>query len=208
MQVTLLHYTPIQVCQRAIRTCWDSHSRSDSSEDKLGCQDKQLIDRVGNKLKHKSVLEHLVYTFTIDGISRACLQELARHRIASLSVKSTRYTLKELLGEEAFTPITDETLARASKYIVFSQNKEILALSMTALETLRNKVTHGLSNDILKPLIPECYKTSLVWTINARSLQNFLSLRLSPQAYPEIQALASNILKNIPDEHKFIFNSL
>ena len=57
-----------------------------------GPKDRELIDRVGNKHKHSSTLEHLVYTFDIEGVSRALLQELARHRMASLSVKSTRCT--------------------------------------------------------------------------------------------------------------------
>ena len=99
MKIKLLHYTPLEVCSHAIRTCRNSFDKSDCG----GKKDKELICRVGNKLKHSSTLEHLVYTFYIQGISRACLQELSRHRIASLSVKSTRYTLKELKEEEAFT---------------------------------------------------------------------------------------------------------
>ncbi len=65
----------------------------------IGKKDKELLERIGNKLKHKSVLEQLVYWFEIDGISRACLQELARHRTARMVVKSTRYTLKQLKND-------------------------------------------------------------------------------------------------------------
>ena len=110
MNVTLLHYTPLSVCAYAIRTCWDSHSKSNKRAD------ESLIFRVGNINKHKSVLEHLVYSFDIQNISRACLQELARHRIASLSVKSTRYTLKELNREESFLN-NNKATERAKKYI-------------------------------------------------------------------------------------------
>ena len=62
--------------------------------------------------------------------------------------------------------------------------------------------------DDAKYLLPESYKTSLVWTINARSLQNFLALRSSLSALPEIQELALNIYKAIPSEHKFILKSI
>ena len=62
--------------------------------------------------------------------------------------------------------------------------------------------------DDAKYLLPESYKTSLVWTINARSLQNFLALRSSLSALPEIQELALNIYKAIPSEHKFIFKNI
>ena len=98
MRVTLLQHSSLAVCASAIRTCWQSFDKSDNGGEK----DKELIDRVGNKFKHASTLEHLTYTFYIEGISRALLQELARHRMASLSVKSTRYTLKELKKRAPF----------------------------------------------------------------------------------------------------------
>ena len=90
MEVKLLNFTPLWVCSNAIRTCWQSFDKGDNG----GEIDKELINRVGNKFKHASTLEHLHYNFYIKGISRALLQELARHRMASLSVKSTRYNLK------------------------------------------------------------------------------------------------------------------
>ncbi len=86
MDITLMHHTPLDICSFAIRTCWQSFKNSDGGGDR----DRELIERVGNKYKHSSTLEHLVYTFYIKGISRALLQELSRHRVASLSVKSTR----------------------------------------------------------------------------------------------------------------------
>jgi len=94
MKIKLLHHTPLHIASTAIRKCWASEGKSDTVDGVLGEKDKELIERVGNKYKHSSTLEHINYTFDIDGISRACLQELARHRHASLSVKSTRYTLR------------------------------------------------------------------------------------------------------------------
>ncbi len=70
MKVNLRHFTPLEICSTSIRTCWNSHDKSDNGGEK----DKELINRVGNKFKHGSVLEHLVYNFEIQGISRACLQ--------------------------------------------------------------------------------------------------------------------------------------
>ncbi len=83
MQITLTQHSSLEVCAHAIRTCWQSFDNSDEGGEK----DKDLIDRVGNKFKHASTLEHLTYTFYISGVSRALLQELARHRMASPSVK-------------------------------------------------------------------------------------------------------------------------
>jgi thymidylate synthase (FAD) len=70
---------------------------------------------------------------------------------------------------------------------------------------LREALKEGISNDEAKYLIPEAYKTSLVMTINARSLQNFLELRSSKHALWEIRDLAKNIYEAIPEEHKYLF---
>ena len=198
MQVTLLHHTPLIVCANAIRTCWQSFDKSDNGGEK----DKELIDRVGNKFKHASTLEHLYYNFYIKGISRALLQELARHRMASLSVKSTRYTLKELKNEIEFTP---KDINRAKKYLVFTNVAIVDEMSIKALENLRTVLAQGISNDKAKYCLPESYKTELTWSINARSLQNFLSLRSSKSALWEIRELASKIYYALPEDHKYLF---
>ncbi|MBD3799028.1 MAG: FAD-dependent thymidylate synthase, partial [Epsilonproteobacteria bacterium] len=130
MIVTLHHYTPLVICSDAIRTCWQSFDKSDNG----GEVDRALIDRVGNKFKHASTLEHIVYNFYIKGISRALLQELARHRMASLSVKSTRYTLKELKDEAPFSVDDKE---RAKKYLVMTGVDMVDEMSIRALENLR-----------------------------------------------------------------------
>ena len=128
MQITLLHATPLEICSNAIRTCWQSFDKSDNG----GERDLALIDRVGNKNKHSSTLEHLFYNFYIKGISRACLQELARHRMASLSVKSTRYTLKELKNCESFLPLDSRNLARAQQFLVFCGEPKVNEASVRA----------------------------------------------------------------------------
>ena len=193
MKVTLHHYTPLVICSDAIRTCWQSFDKSDNGGEK----DRDLIDRVGNKCKHASTLEHLVYNFYIEGISRALLQELARHRMASLSVKSTRYTLKELKDEE---PYTIEDKVRAEKYLVMSGVEMVYEMSIRALENLRLVLVAGISNDRAKYCLPESYKTELTWTINARSLQNFISLRSDKAALWEIRDLANMVYNTLPEE--------
>lgn len=201
MQIKLLTYTPLNICSHAIRTCWQSFEKGDNGGEK----DVELIDRVGNKFKHASTLEHLHYTFYIQGISRALLQELSRHRMASLSVKSTRYTLKELKNEAKFE---QNDFENASRYIVLTGNELIDNVSIKALENLREILASTTTSlDIVKYCLPECYKTELTWSINARALQNFLSLRSSKSALWEIRNLANEIFNALPNEHKFIFEN-
>ncbi len=188
MNVTLLHNTPLEVADTAIGKCWDKPTPEGEP-----CNIDR-IHRVGNKHKHASTLEHLSYNFDIDGISRALLQELARHRIASYSVKSSRYTLKELKN----TTVVED-------FLVFTGNEDVDMVSIDALYVTQELLQAGISNDIVKYTLPEAYKTSLIWTINARSLQNFLALRTSKAALWEIQSLAYKVYKAIPNDHKFLF---
>ena len=199
MNVTLMQHTSLEICAHAIRTCWQSFDNSDGGGEK----DRDLIDRVGNKFKHASTLEHLSYTFYIKGISRALLQELARHRMASLSVKSTRYTLKELKEEEEAFNKSDYN--RAEKYLVMTENEMVNQMSIKALENLRQVLQTNIGNDIAKYCLPESYKTELTWSINARSLQNFISLRSSKSALWEIRDLAKAVFEALPKEHKYLF---
>ena len=198
MKITLLQNTSLEICASAIRTCWQSFDKSDAGGEK----DKELIDRVGNKFKHASTLEHLVYTFYIKGISRALLQELARHRMASLSVKSTRYTLKELKKEE---PFTYNDCDRAREYLVMTGNDIVDEMSIKGLENLRVVLSKGISNDKAKYCLPESYKTELTYTINARSLQNFITLRSDKSALWEIRDLAKRLYNSLPEDHKYLF---
>ncbi len=198
MNITLMHHTPLEVCAHAIRTCWQSFDKSDDGGEK----DKALIDRVGNKYKHASTMEHLVYTFYVQGISRALLQELARHRVASLSVKSTRYTLKELKDSES---LREDDYDGASRFIVLTGNEMVDSASIKALNNLQEILQKGVSNDIAKFCLPESYKTELTWSINARSLQNFLSLRSNKAALWEIRDMAYMVYETLPEEHQYLF---
>ena len=80
MRVTLMSYTgnPANVCGEAAATCTASANYRRSLKQAMYSG-------------HESVLEHAVFTFRIEGISRAALAQLIRHRLASFSVQSQRY---------------------------------------------------------------------------------------------------------------------
>jgi len=226
MKVTLLHNTPLHICSDAIRQCYDTHNGSDTlkinteildsdnhgthldfKQKKItGPKDKALINKIANVNKHASTIEHLVYSFDIDGISRGCLQQLTKHRMMSLTVKSTRYTLKELKDETSFIAGNIEDYPEnAKKYIILTGEKLVDEYSLEALENLRVIISKGITNDVAKYCMPEAYKTRLSITINARSLQNLLELRIDKHAHWEIQKLAKKIYLALPDEHKYLF---
>lgn len=211
MKVELLQHGDLAVVIRAIRTCYDSMGNSDSrtveGEYILGAHDRELLGRIMSS-GHTSTIEHLNYTFYIKDVSRGLLQELARHRIASLSVKSTRYTLGRIKNEHLFCDETGVNHELAGKYLVFSGNMKVDCAAIETLEDVRRLAASGVPNDQLKYCLPESFKTELIWTINARSLRNFLSLRLDQRAHWEIRKLAETIYNMIPTCHLELYTKL
>jgi thymidylate synthase (FAD) len=211
MKVTLLHHSPLEVIVKAIRKCYASEGKSDSgnlycelNEEwfwTLGPRDTALIKRIIES-DHTSTLEHLSFTFDIDGLSRAALQELARHRHASLSVKSTRYTLGEL---KEFECLSNCETCDLQNYLVEVGTLVKIPIGLRSVCDVRGSLLHGWSNDQVKYMLPEAFKTSLIWTINARSLRNFLKLRSSKRALWEMRELAKEVFELIPEDMKFIF---
>lgn len=218
--------SPLSIVISAIRKCYESESRSDSFYNDytnsfyLGEKDKELLRRVIDS-GHHSTIEHCVFTFDIDGISRGCLQELVRHRVSSFSIRSTRYTLGKIKDEPTIPDPTDddwtcEDHELLKKYLVFlPEDPEIDKFlkgtfvnvsAVRSLKEVQRLAREGVPNDQLKYALPESYKTSLIWTINARSLRNFLSLRLDKRAHWEIRKLAEIIKDTIPESHKILIS--
>ncbi len=92
MKVFLLGYLPLENVAVAGLTCTDYLYKMIT----YMRQPKPFINRL-LKAGHESVIEHIVYTFRIEGITRGLLQQLARHRLLSLSVQSTRWSLNRVL---------------------------------------------------------------------------------------------------------------
>lgn len=221
MQVKLLDHTKLSNAVIGARTCWDSFHKGgcyDIPTDNITEADKELLDRLIHKHKHESISEHCTYVFKLDRVPRFVLQELCRHRLASYSVRSSRYTLKELRTEKPFITtdmdyngeifnVYDWNLA--GKYITLSNNYEIATLEVMQLNVLRQAISDNLDNiDEIKHLLPESYLCDIVWTINVRSLRNFLQLRLSKSAHFKIQELAKLVYAAIPEQHKFLYKDI
>ena len=111
--VTLLAQTGIGVSEVAARTCYDSFAKSENgavkklektlpSQEMLqeinSIEDSQLLDDLAWTHFHHSILEHTNLSFLVRGTSRGVLQEHARHRLQAISVRSTRYTMSDLIN--------------------------------------------------------------------------------------------------------------
>jgi len=209
MKVTLIDADTLKKCITAART---SHG---SESDNMGPKDKKLI-RSLIEWKHTSIFEHCNYTFKIEGVSRALLQELVRHRMASYTVRSTRYTLKDLTKdkdiEKVNTPAGYKKIVE--RYCVVPELPDVALKKFyeTTAQNLKHILLflskYKLPNDLIKYLLPESFKTELVITLNARSFRNFLKLRTSKAALWEIRELGLMMYKSIPKDHKIMYEDL
>lgn len=212
MNVKLIEHSKLSTVVNALNMSHDSHDKMDKylePTDNITDKDRMRIERVINKLKHKSVAEMAVYWFDIDGISRGCLQELARHRTARLTVKSSRYTLKELKYNCSFYNTSPTGIEwrwdEVEKFCVLTGRIAVDESIARALSALQYALEDGISNDIAKYCLPEAFKTRLQFQCDGRNLQNFLELRTSKDALWEIQNLARAIYDALPSEHRYLY---
>ncbi|MBR0251028.1 MAG: FAD-dependent thymidylate synthase [Synergistaceae bacterium] len=139
------------------------------------------------KDRHESILEHINLTFSIHVLSRACLQELARHRHISLSVESTRHTLKKQLKDiRFFDELPKEYLNLAQSFAIFAAT------------------TPDMPNDELKYYLPEFWPTNLIITLNIREFRHILKLRTAPAALKEFRILARSMFNEVPEQFKYL----
>jgi len=202
-QVKLLHYTPLDVALEAALVCTSS---DDQLENYKGKRDEFLLNLLGQG--HESVFEHIVYTFRIENITRALLQELARHRHISLSVKSTRYTLRKEALKNKFALNFKTPIFMA----YFSKQQEAYKQLLNALDemekTIINAINVGIKNDVVKYFVPEALTTKLIMTVNLRELRHILALRTGYNVLAEFRWLCFELYKALPEDHKFLFSDI
>ena len=179
MKVSLIRNTtfPAELCGEAAATCTDSKNYESAL-------------RHAMESGHTSVLEHAVFTFKIEGISRACLAQLTRHRLASFDVQSQRYV--KLGNWEAVMP----------KSLVGSDSIEKMELYKLAFDCIQNSMevyekllAAGVPAEDARYVTPQAITTELVMTMNARELLHFFSLRTCNRAQWEIREMADRMLK-------------
>jgi thymidylate synthase (FAD) len=196
IQVQLLAHTPLSIVSAAIRQCWDSFDKGGNypePTDHIVVKDKELIDRVANKMKHESVKNHATLTFQIQGITTKTLLALTRHDVGiEFSVQSSRYTTKKCIksGKAKYTESKSELV-----------NKHLATLN----EMIKECVNADVANDEISLLLPQAWQYNLICTMSLTALQHFLSLRLKTDAHWDIRNLAKELYKSIPESYLYLF---
>lgn len=184
MRVNLISHTPdaLQVAFSAIRTCYSSstfaaiwneeYQRYQAKNDDHIRLVKQIVSH-----GHTSTLEHISFTFSIEGISRACMAQVTRHRIASYSVRSQRYTK---LTDIVPTAIEEEEEYQHAIGVI--------------LDTYQSLISKGYKAEDARMILPNSASTSMVMTMNLRSFMNYYNARKpGTHAQAEIQELAERM---------------
>lgn len=170
----------------------------------------KIIDRL-KSMGHMSPFEHASFTFLIDGISRTCSHQLVRHRIASYSQRSQRYVTEAALryivpdGLRGKKCSLNGSQVDAEEYF-----KDVMGKAEDAYNTI-NKALGDIgekSNEIARSLLPNATATTIMVTMNARSLFNFFSERLCMRAQGEIRDIANMMLNLVKDVAPKIFSGV
>lgn len=209
MKVELIAWTPEpeKVVAAAAKLCY-------SKSDAIGIMDNlttesaaKFITMLGD-LGHASPLEHASFTFAISGISRACLAQITRHRVASYSVQSQRYVDLEDFNyvvppevEEdediyqlfvGFMEDTTYCYKNIQNYLIKRHKKYLIEYCHMSEDAAYKKAVK-LANEDARFVLPNACTTNMVMTMNARSLLNFFNLRCCNRAQWEIRELATKM---------------
>ena len=173
MKVELIAYTPTAsgICCDAAAVCTNSKNGYHSLQQSLASG-------------HESVLEHAVITFRVEGLSRAALAQLTRHRLASFSVQSQRYV--RIRGVDLIIP---ESIRNSDFYM------EAGSLLEDVMNLYQRMVDAGIPAEDARYVTPQAVPTALIMTMNARELRHFFSLRCCNRAQWEIRKMADEMLK-------------
>ncbi len=208
-KVTLLAYTPDpeRTIACAAKLCY---SPSSIETVHSGLTDEKVASFVEmlSEIGHESPIEHASFTFGIEGVSRALLAQITRHRIASFSVQSQRY-----VAEKCFEYVTPPEIAEVPEALEifkeamaedqkkYDRITEILKakhkadfLAAGKDEKTADRMAEKKAIEDARFVLPNACETKMIVTMNCRSLINFFHHRCCNRAQWEIQDVANQML--------------
>lgn len=222
LKVELLSYTPRgeELVASAAKLCYSPSGIADILEKQSRGDVENFIDKL-LELGHESPLEHISYTFGIEGVSRSLTHQLVRHRIASYSQQSQRYVKLEQF-EYIMPPSVEKNPKAKAKFTeamemsqksydeifeaLYSESKrELLESGMDEAEA--GRAAEKKSIEDARYVFPNACETKVVATMNARSLLNFFKHRCCNRAQWEIKELAIQMLVLVLEVSPEIFKN-
>lgn len=210
MNVTLITHTPMpeKTVAAAAKLCYSDSKASSLMDNMSDEKAEKFVDMLAG-FGHESPVEHVTFTFGIEGVSRSFLAQITRHRIASFSVQSQRYVKQnnfEFITPPAIAqdPYTADVYKKAMDNAIDAYNiladrlqekyiGELLAKGMS--EKAAYSKAEKMAIEDARFVLPNACETKMVMTMNVRSLRNFFRLRCCNRAQWEIRAVADEMLR-------------
>lgn len=196
LNVVLLRHTPEpeEVVAMAAKLCY-SASGVDELKQKIEAKDQAAFVEKLASIGHLSPIEHVSFSFGIEGISRACSHQLVRHRVASYSQQSQRY-VKEEQFDYVIPPSIKQDLALVKEFEkCMAEAQENYTRVLKRLDELGYKGETGQQD--ARYLLPNAAETKIVVTMNARELLHFFRVRCCNRAQWEIREMADRMLAHV-----------
>jgi len=195
-RVELLAHTPepLSLVYAAFRQCYHAGFVADMWPSLLSGEisRKKQAELIHTVLEsgHTSPVEHVSFTFALSGVSRALTHQLVRHRIASYSQQSQRY-----VDSSHFDYIMPPAVAaRPAARERFESLMDEVGAAYRELKEMLEESGHTKSREDARFVLPQAAATSLVLTMNCRSLFNFFEHRCCTRAQWEIRGVALRML--------------
>ena len=191
LKVMLLRATPDpdEVVALGARLCY-AQADLETLRERVETHDQQRFIAGVMERGHLSVTEHASFTFAVEGVSRALLAQLTRHRIASFSVQSQRY-VSMADGFDFVVPPSISALGEEEAEFIRQMNTmhKWYCQWQDKLGGAKEK-----SNEDARFVLPNAASTRLLVTMNARELMHFFELRCCNRAQWEIREMAWQML--------------
>ncbi|MCM1227375.1 MAG: FAD-dependent thymidylate synthase [Clostridium sp.] len=210
MNVTLIEYTPQpeKIVAAAAKLCYSDSGCANIMEGLTEDKTKSFVKML-SEMGHESPVEHVSFTFGIEGVSRTLLAQITRHRHASFSVQSQRYVRKNNFVYITPPAVSDDDeinelyvrsmQASYNAYCDISDRLSEKYLSEFTAQGMSEKEARSRAEkkaiEDARFVLPNACETKMVLTMNARSLINFFRLRCCNRAQWEIRALAEEMYK-------------
>jgi thymidylate synthase (FAD) len=204
LNVVLLRYTPDpeEVVAMAAKLCY-SASGVEELKEKIEAKDQAAFVEKLAMIGHLSPIEHVSFSFGIEGISRACSHQLVRHRVASYSQQSQRY-VKEEQFDYVIPPSVKQDPALVKEFEkCMAEAQENYTKVLKRLDELGYKGESGQQD--ARYLLPNAAETKIVVTMNARELLHFFRVRTCNRAQWEIRDMAERMLALVKTAAPTIF---
>lgn len=202
LKVKLIEYTPNpeKVVAAAAKLCYSSVGVEDIME---GLDDEKTQKFINMLMSygHESPIEHVSFTYAVEGVSRSLTHQLVRHRLASYSQQSQRYVKLEQF--EYIIPPEIEKDERAKAVFIEAMKKSQSAYN-ELVDILKNKyLSQGITSinaekraiEDARYVFPNACETKIIVSMNARELIHFFNHRCCNRAQWEIRELANEMLK-------------